>query len=84
MIDDAALIDSLDTGRLKVAVLDVFHIEPLPADDPLWAHPKVRLTPHTSFASNGAQARWGQLFLDNTQRFCNGEPLLMEFNPKDF
>ncbi len=83
LIDDRALIAALDAGRLEAAVLDVFHTEPLPKDDSLWAHPKVRLTPHTSFAGSGVQTRWDQLFLDNIARFCNGDPLALEVDPKD-
>lgn len=83
LIDDAAMIAALDDGRLATAVLDVFHTEPLPTDDPLWAHPKIRLTPHTSFAGDGGRARWDALFLDNIQRFAKGEPLHMEVAPED-
>ena len=83
LINDAAMIDALDSGRLANAVLDVFHTEPLPQDDPLWSHPKVRITPHTSFAGNGVQGRWDQLFLDNLSRFVNGQALLSEVDPKD-
>ena len=83
LIDDAAMIAALDSGRLAHAVLDVFHTEPLPQDDPLWSHAKVRLTPHTSFAGNGVQGRWDQLFLDNLSRFVKGETLLSEVDPKD-
>lgn len=82
LIDDAAMIAALDDGRLAHAVLDVFHTEPLPSDDPLWSHPKVRLTPHTSFAGNGGRARWDELFLDNIQRYVRGEPLLLEVDPE--
>jgi len=83
LIDDAAMISALDAGRLETAILDVFHTEPLPTDDPLWAHPGVRLTPHTSFGGDGVQGRWDQLFLDNIARFTRGEPLNQEVNPKD-
>ncbi|MEO0359704.1 MAG: NAD(P)-dependent oxidoreductase, partial [Pseudomonadota bacterium] len=58
VVDDAALIAALDAERLGAAVLDVFRTEPLPADDPLWSHPKVRVTPHTSFAGDGSRGRW--------------------------
>jgi phosphoglycerate dehydrogenase-like enzyme len=81
IIDDAALIASLDSGRLANAVLDVFHAEPLPADDPLWSHPKVRVTAHTSFAGGGTRGRWDQLFLDNVARFARGESLHNVVNP---
>ncbi|BAI73242.1 glyoxylate reductase (NADP+) [Azospirillum sp. B510] len=42
------LIDALDGGHLRGASLDVFATEPLPADHPLWRHPKVRVTPHVA------------------------------------
>jgi glyoxylate/hydroxypyruvate reductase A len=42
------LITLIDSGHLAGATLDVFRTEPLPADNPLWAHPKVTVTPHTS------------------------------------
>jgi phosphoglycerate dehydrogenase-like enzyme len=83
LVDDAALIAALDAGRLEAAVLDVFHTEPLPTDDPLWAHPKVRVTPHTSFAGDGVQERWDRLFLDNIARYVRGEPLAREVDPAD-
>jgi len=83
LIDDAALLKALDAGRLAAAVLDVFHTEPLPAEDPLWAHPKIRLTSHTSFSGSGVRGRWDQLFLDNLPRFVRGEVLLNEVDPRD-
>ena len=54
---------------LSAAALDVFHTEPLPVGDPLWSHPKVRLTSHTSFSGSGVRPRWEELFLDNLPRF---------------
>lgn len=50
LIDEAALLEALgeteNEGRLRGALLDAFPEEPLPADNPLWAHPRVRITPH--------------------------------------
>jgi glyoxylate/hydroxypyruvate reductase A len=54
-IDTDALIEALD-GRLRAAVLDVFDHEPLPADSPLWSHPKVTLTPHVAGRTDPATA----------------------------
>jgi len=84
LVDDAAMLASLDEGRLATAILDVFHEEPLPADNPLWGHPKVRLTSHTSFAGSGVRGRWDELFLENIARYARGETLLNEFDPRDF
>lgn len=83
LIDDSAMIAALDDGRLATAILDVFHEEPLPKENPLWTHPRVRLTGHTSFGGNGARGRWDALFLDNVARFARGEPLSRVVDPKD-
>lgn len=83
LIDDAAMIAALNSGTVSTAILDVFHTEPLPASDPLWSHPKVRLTSHTSFFGSGVRARWDQLFLDNIVRFVAGQPLASEVAPGD-
>ncbi|ADZ69402.1 2-hydroxyacid dehydrogenase [Polymorphum gilvum] len=48
ILDTDALRDLLDSGHLSHAVLDVFEHEPLPADDPLWAHPQITVLPHIS------------------------------------
>ncbi|HEX7891261.1 MAG TPA: glyoxylate/hydroxypyruvate reductase A [Ramlibacter sp.] len=45
---DEDLIAAIDGGHLAGAALDVFRIEPLPADHPFWRHPKITVTPHTS------------------------------------
>lgn len=42
------LLALLDNGHLAGATLDVFRTEPLPAEHPFWAHPKITVTPHTS------------------------------------
>ncbi|MGI9409947.1 MAG: D-2-hydroxyacid dehydrogenase [Hyphomicrobiaceae bacterium] len=83
LIDDTALIGALDNGRLATAILDVFHEEPLPTTSPLWSHPKVRITAHTSFSGSGTRTRWDELFLVNIARFAAGEPLVNEVDPAD-
>ncbi|WP_315774159.1 MULTISPECIES: glyoxylate/hydroxypyruvate reductase A [unclassified Bradyrhizobium] len=47
-LDQAALLAALDSGHLAGAVLDVTDPEPLPADHPLWRHPRVLITPHVA------------------------------------
>lgn len=48
VVDEVALLDALDDGRLSHATLDVFANEPVPTDHPFWAHPRVTMTPHVS------------------------------------
>ena len=83
LIDDDAMLAALDRGQLAAAALDVFDPEPLPTDNPLWSHPKVRLTPHTSFAGDGTRLRWDDLFIDNLPRYVRGEKLANEVDPAD-
>jgi glyoxylate/hydroxypyruvate reductase A len=73
LVDLAALVEALDAGRLGHAVLDVFPEEPLPADSPLWRHPRVTVTPHHSGPSTPRQ-----LIPDiaaNLRRFARGEAI---------
>lgn len=47
-VDDNELLEAIERGHVRKAVLDVFREEPLPAPSPLWAHPNVVITPHIS------------------------------------
>ena len=75
LIVEQDLIEALDTGRPEVAILDVTRTEPLPDDSPLWTHPKVILSPHTSASGSNRHARSKELFSANVRRFLNGEAL---------
>jgi D-2-hydroxyacid dehydrogenase (NADP+) len=76
VIDEAALIAALRSGRLRGAFLDVFEHEPLPADSPLWALQNVMLTPHSAGQSAGNAAREAAIFTGNLGRWLRGEPLV--------
>ena len=53
--NEADILACLEDGTLKAATLDVFETEPLPADSPLWHHPRVTVTPHNSAISDPAE-----------------------------
>jgi len=75
IVDEQALGAELRSGRIAGAYLDVFEVEPLPADSPLWALPNVIMTPHAAALSAGNQARQAEVFLANLARWARGEPL---------
>ena len=78
IVDEAALLRALDAGRPDFAVLDVVGTEPLPAESPLWDHPKIVVTPHSSSGGHGRFARGADLFAHNLRRYRAGEPLRHE------
>lgn len=75
VVDQDALVDALEDGRIGGAGLDVFETEPLPADSPLWGHEDVVLTPHVAGRSEHFVPRFVDLFLGNLDRRTTGEPL---------
>jgi phosphoglycerate dehydrogenase-like enzyme len=77
IVDLADLTETLRAGTIAGAGLDVFEMEPLPADHPLWTLPNVIITPHAASEcpNNKVGERRLQTLLDNIQRFITGEPL---------
>ena len=77
VVDEAALIEVLQAGRLKGAALDVTLIEPPPMDSPLRSLDNVLLTPHVAGFGGGATARrLADVCVANLERFLAGQPLL--------
>lgn len=74
-VDQQALLHALDEGRLSGATLDVTDPEPLPEGHRLYRHPRVRLTPHVSWAAQDAGEATARKFVANLSRFLAGEPL---------
>ena len=72
-LDQAALIDALDTGHVSAAMLDVTDPEPLPEDHPLWSHPHVMITPHIASVTQPHTA--AQSVVENIRRHRAGETL---------
>jgi D-3-phosphoglycerate dehydrogenase len=57
IVDEAALVDAIESGHLAGAALDVFDTEPLPADSPLRRSDKIILTPHLGASTVEAQEK---------------------------
>jgi phosphoglycerate dehydrogenase-like enzyme len=78
LVDEAALVAALRDGRLAGAALDVFEVEPLPRESPLWDLPNVIVTPHSSGTNPGNDQRATAIFLENLRAFEAGLPLRNE------
>lgn len=63
------LLEALNRGLIKHAILDVFQNEPLPANHPFWGHPKVTITPHVASITQPDKA--AEVIADNYQRVMN-------------
>ena len=74
VVDNAALVEALDTGRLFGAGIDVFSQEPAPADDPVLSCERVVLTPHAADQTPEAVAATNEAAVDNILAFLEGKP----------
>jgi phosphoglycerate dehydrogenase-like enzyme len=69
------LIEALRAGAIGGAALDVYEVEPLPSDSPLWMLPNVVVSPHVCGDFEGWEGVVVELFVDNLGRYVRGEPL---------
>ena len=76
LLPEDGLLQVLDSGRLRGVALDVFATEPLPPGHPLWAHPRVLVSPHVGAVSSRFWERETNLILENIKRYLAGSPLL--------
>lgn len=75
VVDESALLDALESGVVGFAALDVFEVEPLATESPLWSHPRVLVSPHTAALDAREDRRIAELFADNATRFLDGAAL---------
>lgn len=73
LLDERALLAALEAGRPAAAALDVFDTEPLPADSPLWNHPRVMVTAHSAGRYDGYIRDAAAIVGTNFERFAAGD-----------
>jgi D-3-phosphoglycerate dehydrogenase len=75
VVDEPALLAALTSGHLAGAALDVFAVEPLPADSPLRSAPGVLLSPHLAGSTGEAAGRIVEMSTANLRRALAGQPV---------
>ena len=84
VVDEDALREALNNGQVSYACLDVFAVEPLPQDSPLWEHPRVLVSPHTSALSAAENRLIAERFCSNLRTFLDGGDLPHVVDPVHF
>jgi glyoxylate/hydroxypyruvate reductase A len=80
VLDEDALVELLQAGRLRGAALDVFAKEPLATTSPLWALPNVIISPHSASTVLQENDRLVDLFIENLHRYLDGRQLTNVFD----
>lgn len=80
IVQEAALLDALDSGHLRAAGLDVFAVEPLPQDSRLRTHPKVTPLPHIGSATHETRRAMAELATDNLLKGLAGQKPVAVFD----
>lgn len=75
IVQENALINALEQGRIRGAGLDVFETEPLPKDSRLWSFENVIISPHCSSVYQGWEKLSAQMFAENLKRWRNHQRL---------
>src|SRR5690606_18089421 len=75
IVDEAALLAALQEGRIAGAALDVYDIEPLPADHPLRSAPRLLLTPHLGYVTEQTYRVFYTGMVDAIEGWLAGRPI---------
>lgn len=80
VVDEEALVQALQTGKIQGAALDVFETEPLPETSPFWSMDNVILTPHIAGRSPQYTRRMFEVFLENLKEYPNSNSMINPIN----
>lgn len=72
-LDENALLQAIEQNQVRYAVLDVFTVEPLPENNPLWSNPNVMITPHISAVTTPEEAV--ECFVETLKNIEGNQPL---------
>jgi len=75
IVDQDALLTALHRGRIAGAGVDVFDVEPLPADHPMRTAPRLLATPHLGYVSHTNYATYYGQAVEDIQAYLSGEPV---------
>jgi phosphoglycerate dehydrogenase-like enzyme len=82
VVDEAAMIEALQSRRIRAAALDVYDVEPLPADHPLRRIDNVVLAPHLGYVTEGAYREFYTHIVENIEAWRAGAPVRVLAAPK--
>lgn len=83
VVDEAALVRAIRNKKIAGAGLDVFEIEPLPKESPLWDMPNVIITPHTTPKVPHREGRCMDILEENVRHYRNDEPMINRIQQGD-
>ena len=75
IVEEAALIDALSSGRIRAAAVDVYDIEPLPADHPYRRLETLVTTPHTGYVTEESYRLFYGQMVENIRAWADGRPI---------
>ena len=74
VVDEKALADALNNGKIAAAGLDVLETEPAKSDNPLLTARNCYITPHIAWAAQETRARLLKILEENLEAYLNGKP----------
>jgi phosphoglycerate dehydrogenase-like enzyme len=81
LVDERALVDALRAGTIAGAGLDVYDVEPLPADHPLRVLPNVVATPHIGYVTEATYRQFFSDMVEDIRAWLDGQPIRVNLDP---